>query len=142
MEQEKSITVSELVSIVYCERKYVLDRRHGRHDTPLVRAAAARGQLAHARFEAAGRAEMAGANLADRRCFIATAVYGPDAAETDALRAWRDRALLPSRAGRIAVRCYYAISPAIACALARLPAIARLVRVLLNAVVACVQTGK
>lgn len=142
MEQEKSITVSELVSIVYCERKYVLDRRYGRRDLPFVRAAAARGQLAHARFEAAGRAEMAGANLAGRRCFIATAVYGADAAETNMLRAWRDRALLPSRAGRMAVRCYYAVSPAVACVLTRLPAIARIVRVLLNAVVACVRTGQ
>jgi len=44
-------------------------------------------------------------------CFIATAVYGRDAPETNALRAWRDRVLMPSLPGRTLVRCYYALSP-------------------------------
>ncbi|HMN14020.1 MAG TPA: hypothetical protein PKD55_17020 [Bellilinea sp.] len=44
-------------------------------------------------------------------CFIATAVYGRDAPETNALRAWRDRALMPSSPGRTLVRGYYELSP-------------------------------
>ncbi len=44
-------------------------------------------------------------------CFIATAVYGRDALETNVLRAWRDRGLMPSLLGRTLVRCYYELSP-------------------------------
>jgi len=52
-------------------------------------------------------------------CFIATAAYGsPMAAELDALRAVRDRALLTNPLGRLAVASYYAMSPPIARAIA------------------------
>lgn len=46
-------------------------------------------------------------------CFIATAVYGGDAHETNALRAWRDRCLIPNFLGRAVVVSYYRISPSI-----------------------------
>jgi hypothetical protein len=52
-------------------------------------------------------------------CFIATAAYGtPMAAEIDALRAVRDRALLTNPLGRLAVASYYALSPPLANAIA------------------------
>lgn len=44
-------------------------------------------------------------------CFIATAVYGATAPETNALRRWRDEALLPHYWGRVLVSTYYAVSP-------------------------------
>lgn len=44
-------------------------------------------------------------------CFIATAVYGLDAPETNALRSWRDTSLLPTCWGRAFVAVYYKISP-------------------------------
>jgi hypothetical protein len=47
----------------------------------------------------------------DRRCFVASFLLGIDAPETRKLRQFRDRVLLRSTIGRIAVRTYYAVSP-------------------------------
>jgi hypothetical protein len=47
-------------------------------------------------------------------CYIASAVYGPNAQETDAFRRWRDHVLVRSFCGRVFVRFYYAVSPALA----------------------------
>jgi hypothetical protein len=44
-------------------------------------------------------------------CFIATAVYGVDASETNLLRNWRDTFLLPNKLGRFIVSAYYVLSP-------------------------------
>ena len=46
-------------------------------------------------------------------CYVATAVYGPEAPELDALRRWRDEALRPHPVGRTAVAWYYGISPSL-----------------------------
>ncbi len=69
-------------------------------------------------------------------CFIATAAYGtPMAAELDALRALRDRALLTNPLGRLAVAGYYALSPPVAHAIASDERLRAGVRALLRPVV-------
>ena len=65
-------------------------------------------------------------------CFIATTIYGADAPETNALRAWRDRTLMPSLAGRMLVRSYYDFSPRVVPLLKRNERIASIVRVALS----------
>ncbi|MBM4397609.1 MAG: hypothetical protein FJ087_18215 [Deltaproteobacteria bacterium] len=65
----------------------------------------------------------------DRRCFVATAAMGSDAAaEVEALRAFRDRVLLRTAAGRALVAAYYRLSPPLAAWIACHPAARRLVR--------------
>ncbi len=47
-------------------------------------------------------------------CYIATCVYGSyDCPEVWTLRRFRDRVLRRSAPGRLFVRCYYAVSPAL-----------------------------
>ncbi|MDR1314496.1 MAG: hypothetical protein LBQ12_12600 [Deltaproteobacteria bacterium] len=70
----------------------------------------------------------------DRRCFVATEIYGdPGAPEVVALRRFRDNSLMASRAGRALVRAYYALGPAIAGRLAKAPRLKRLARRALDA---------
>ncbi|MGH8463059.1 MAG: CFI-box-CTERM domain-containing protein [Pseudomonas sp.] len=69
----------------------------------------------------------------DSRCFIATAVYGPEAPQTEELRAFRDRTLMRSALGRAFVRCYYRLSPPVAAGLSRHPRLAAPVRTGLDA---------
>lgn len=61
-------------------------------------------------------------------CFLATAVYGPQAAELDDFRAFRDRRLLPNVPGRLLVRAYYRVGPSLAAGVRRSPLARSLVR--------------
>lgn len=54
-----------------------------------------------------------------KNCFIATAVYGAEASETNLLRIWRDEYLLSCLSGRIFVSVYYKCSPLLAVLLLR-----------------------
>ncbi|MFN7134216.1 MAG: CFI-box-CTERM domain-containing protein [Myxococcales bacterium] len=65
-------------------------------------------------------------------CFLATAVYGADAPELAAFRAFRDRTLMPTRAGRWLVRGYYRAGPVLARAASSRPALRRAARALLE----------
>lgn len=125
-------TITDIVGTVYCEQKVVFDRERGDARPLEVRAKAAAGTFEHLRFQVEGQTRAA----LDRRCFIATAIYGPDAPETNFLRAWRDRVLLPTTAGRLFVRAYYATSPALVPLLSRSRGAAKTVRAALNALLA------
>ena len=121
-------SVTDIVSATYCEQKVVFDRELGDARPREVRAKAAAGTASHMRFETVGKARAS----IDRRCFIATAVYGPDAPETDFLRGWRDRVLVPTLAGRFVVRTYYALSPLLVSHVMHRPWAAAMARGVLN----------
>jgi len=61
-------------------------------------------------------------------CFIATVVCGIDSEEVRILRRFRDNVLADSAAGRLLVRIYYRISPAIASVIASSPKARYIVR--------------
>lgn len=75
-------------------------------------------------------------------CFIATAVYGSETAvEVQVLRRFRDERILSSGIGRVFVKVYYQVSPALAKRLLNMPRSSFLVRrILLDPVVSIVQT--
>lgn len=126
---KKYHTITDIVGTVYCEQKVAFDRERGDARPLEVRAKAAAGTFERLRFQVEGQTRAA----IDRRCFIATAIYGPDAAETNFLRAWRDRVLMPAMVGRLFVRAYYAVSPGLVPLLCRSRCAATAVRAGLNA---------
>ena len=142
-------TVTDIVGAVYCERKAVFDRRYGKATTKAVQQKADQGTFAHKRFEVEGYTRNPLRFLAkitqdkprpryrkaDSRCFIASQVYGTTDVKTDALRAWRDAVLIPSRGGRAFVAAYYFASPALVQILKRSPWITRLTQRCLDAIV-------
>ena len=65
-------------------------------------------------------------------CFLATAVYGEGASELDDFRAFRDRALMPTRAGRSLVAVYYRVGPLLAAQLSGRPRLRRGTRLALE----------
>jgi hypothetical protein len=103
----KHQTITEIVSTVYCEQKMLFDRERGDATPSSVRAKAEQGTIEHRCFEREGRIKSA----SDRRCFVASALYGPFASETDYLRDWRDQSLSKTVKGRLFIRIYYTLSP-------------------------------
>lgn len=130
--KKKYHTITDIVGTVYCEQKVVFDRERGDARPLEIRAKAAVGTFEHLRFQVEGQTRAA----LDRRCFIATAIYGPDAPETNFLRSWRDRVLMPATVGRLFVRAYYATSPSLVPLLGRSRRAATAVRAALNALLA------
>lgn len=131
MTRPLNVPITKVVSAVYCEQKVVFDREYGDMRPKHVKAKAEEGIREHAKFEIEGRVKQA----TDSRCFIASHVYGLNAPETDVLRAWRDRRLMPLRAGRWLVRVYYFISPLLLRVAGRNSMFAKLAKAVLDVVV-------
>jgi hypothetical protein len=70
--------------------------------------------------------------LKNKKCFIATAVYGaPDANEIVLLKDFRDKILIKNIIGRIFINIYYFVSPPVANFITNKPKTKRLVKNLL-----------
>ena len=121
-----------------CEQRLVFERRYGERHTHAQRTRIRDGDRGHARFLRQAFAVNPDLRSSERKpwCFIATELWGEDAAETGALRALRDAILRRYAAGRVLTRLYYRHSPAVAAYLARHPRVRRLARAALAPVVA------
>lgn len=124
------VSATELAEMGFCEKRVQLAYIYGEQATPEQRQAMARGQEAHQRYLEEGLAA-----TSDRRCFVATFVFGPEARETQVLRAYRDTVLLHRRWGRALVAAYYRVAPTGCCIMERSPRIVIRVRRLLRFVV-------
>lgn len=151
---------SELAALVRCERELVLTREYGERSSASRRAASERGMVFHAQaqeeMERHHNAPRQRPNrthgtppypagprrTTDRRCFIATAVYGDDAEQTWELRLFRDTVLAPCRWGRSAIWVYYALSPSLVRWLLRHPVALPWVRGVLDMVRRALGTGR
>lgn len=110
--EQDYLPATALASLAFCEVKVLNEVRYGKLTTTRQAKAAEAGIEEHDRFHQEVSALHNQPRPAqDRRCFIATAVWGGDDPRTQQLRDWRDRVLLAKRFGRAAARAYYAISP-------------------------------
>lgn len=125
-----AVSATDLAKMGYCEKRVLLAHLHGERTTREQRKSMSRGMAAHQRYFEDGMA-----SVRDRRCFVASCVFGPNAAETQVLRAYRDAVLIPRRWGRWMVAVYYRTSPAVCWLLDRSLVLSACVRGLLRIVV-------
>ncbi|MHB8742067.1 MAG: PspC domain-containing protein [Sulfuricaulis sp.] len=115
------LPATKLAAMGHCETKIVLEGKYGDRATPEQARARVEGTVAHRRFDRVVSAAHNRPRAQDRRCFVASCVYGPDDARTDQLREYRDRVLAPVASGRALIAVYYAISPWLVRVLERSP---------------------
>lgn len=133
---ERAVSATQLAEMGYCEKRMLLAHRLGERTTLAQRQGRARGNEAHLRYFAQGAAAR------DRRCFIASCVFGPEALETQQLRGYRDAVLLPRWWGRRLVSLYYRVAPSLCRLLERWPAAFPLTRTaVLKLLVMCCSAG-
>ena len=112
---ETTIAASQLADMGFCETKVFLKSTLGDRDTEQSAKLRGEGKAKHqAIHEAAVQHHNRRPSPVDKRCFIATAVYGVNDPRTDQLRRFRDERLMGTSAGRKLVGLYYWISPSIA----------------------------
>ena len=116
-------SISDIVAAVYCEQKLIFDRDLGDASPLPIRKKAAEGTLEHQRFAMEGQRA-----AIDKRCFIASSIYGIDSIEAVTLRKWRDDVLLQSKMGCLFVYGYYRLSPCMVSVMAHQTWLVSLVR--------------
>lgn len=125
-------SATKLAEMGLCERKVHLRAIHGDMKKNATREAAMkRGRNVHAKAELGDYKE----HKEDKRCFIATCIYGQEAVETRALRLFRDQYLKRSIAGRMFVEGYYLFSPTVVKVLEKSNVLRRLTEAGLNIIV-------
>lgn len=104
---EAWIDASDVGQISFCPYAIFL-RSQGKKSTAESEAIMAKGQVAHESITLKTRHP-----ASVKACYLASYAFTPDHPIVNDLRAWRDSRLLTSIAGRLFVRCYYRISPAV-----------------------------
>lgn len=131
---DQYVSVTELAQLGICEQQLLLDKYHGKQRSKTLNNLARDGERIHARYERVL------AQATDSRCFIATAVYGPHASETNLLRRFRDKFLLPYWWGRILCSFYYRTSPGLVVLVRQFPGLRLPVRFVLMALIYLVKS--
>lgn len=135
--RRKYISASELAKMGVCEQKIVFEKELGERRTPRQERSAVEGIERHKKFFREALIVNPNADTSEKKpwCFVASALYGKDAAETITLRAFRDQLLRPHPMGRELVRMYYRISPTLAAWTVKRKWLARFARFALSPVI-------
>lgn len=133
------VSAKELAEMGFCEKRVQLAHRHGERLTSVQLRSVDRGRKAHDRFYREGLAAAAATTRADRRCFVATCLYGNEAWQTETLRRFRDQVLVRYRLGRRMFAVYYAVAPEMCRLLVWLPWLRPPARAIVGALVRVVR---
>jgi hypothetical protein len=130
------LPATKLAAMGHCETKILLEKKLGDRATPEQAVARKEGSAMHTRFDRVVRVahNRPLAQARDKRCFVATCVYGAEDARTEQLREYRDRVLAHVFAGRALISIYYVVSPWIVRLLERCPGMKEPVRHMLDGV--------
>lgn len=115
----KRVAVTQLVNMTKCENQTLLNTVYKPKLANDVKQRQKEGISDHKKFEKLNNkyandsqrviSEMN--KSSDRRCYVATAIFGNTSPETTILRKWRDQTLSQYYAGRLFIQAYYKISP-------------------------------
>ena len=130
-QRESFVSAKDLAEMGFCEKRVLMAHRHGQRMTPEQQRSAARGQRAHRQYYLEGLAAAAQRGV-DRRCFVATCLFGDEAWQTIVLRRYRNEVLLRTQLGRLLVAAYYETAPRVCRVLTRLPWMQSPVRMLVG----------
>lgn len=129
-DKNTTVTASDLAQCCICEQQFVFDQKYGKRRSKELAKNASAGIAVHKYLNA--EAQLAYRNVetsqTDKRCFIASALFGVDAPETWQLRDFRDKVLIKKLFGRYLIEFYYQISPPIAAILLRCPRLAAIAK--------------
>lgn len=103
MNKSDWISASDAGRARFCP-KYLHFKYSGVEISQAAHLARLRGDSAHAQFNQSIESE-------DKRCFIASHLYGIDDIRTVHLRQFRDRRLMTNWLGRLLIKGYYWLSP-------------------------------
>ena len=116
--KSKWVSASDVGRASYCPHYLELKEKRTKPSQESIEARA-KGEVSH---------EELNPQAEDRRCFVATHLYGSDHPNTCLLREYRDQRLASHTTGRVFITVYYAISPYLVIAARKLPLISRFMR--------------
>ncbi len=99
--QNNWVSAGDIGRAAYCPR-YLVHKRNGSRVDQQAVTARAKGEDGHQALN-----NMA----ADKRCYIASHLYGIDDGKTQQLRQWRDAQLSNNAPGKAFIAVYYRLSP-------------------------------
>lgn len=115
----KRISVTHLINVTKCENQTMLNMIYKPKIDKEIKERQKMGIKDHKKFENLNNKYASNTSKVveemnkrnDKRCYIATAVFGAYSSETILLRKWRDDKLSKSFLGRIFIKLYYKFSP-------------------------------
>lgn len=119
------VSASDVGRAAYCPH-YLQLKHSGAKVSASAKAARQKGNAKHDEFNQVAT---------DKRCYVASYLYGPEDCRTERLRRFRDNYLIGSRTGRACIFCYYALSPALVSLAKRSNVVRDIVKGLVNRIV-------
>ena len=119
------VSASDVGRAAFCPH-YLELKNKGVKASRQAESARARGDASHDKLNRMAQ---------DKRCYIASHLYGIDDSRTEALRSFRDKNLLSHRPGRVLVNLYYRLSPTLVTISSRIPAADHCLRFIVNGIV-------